>query len=242
MIKKISFICFFIFISTSFAEDSLQVENPQFVVKIEHRTMDFDSSLDTVNISLFSPGTSFAGFDFKIALLSDCYSIRDIQPGLFYDSCAWEFFNAREAKNKSDTLKDVSVWQIVAISELMPDSVRPLCYSFDDEVPLVHIIIEKIPMTELSDTVLPINFIWEDCSDNTISGQSGNDLFVSNKVVEYFPNKFDLKDNQFPTFNGIPAHCVKKGKLNYPKPAVEFHNGGIIIEYSFEDDSLILHK
>ena len=225
----------------SYAEGTISENIQHYKIKIEQKTVPYNIERDTVALLLDSPGMTLGGFDFKIALISESFDIVDIIPGDFYESCGWEFFNVRKVTDNIDN-KAMSVWQVVALAEMIADSVGPICFDSENEISLAEMVVEKIPSVTVSEDIISLNFIWEDCSDNTISGQSGTSLFVSSKVVEYFKNKIELKVNQFPTFTGAPSQCIRVGNINSPKRVIEFHNGGIIIDYSVEKDSVILNK
>ncbi|MFH2049029.1 MAG: hypothetical protein ABIJ12_06255, partial [bacterium] len=78
----------------------------------------------------------------------------------------------------------------------------------------------------------PINFIWYDCSNNTIAYDENSDtIFISNEIYDYNNPTISIRQNiPFPTRYGAPYECLGEvipGTTNVR--AVDFYNGGFQI-------------
>ncbi|MFC1475090.1 hypothetical protein ACFLQG_00445 [Candidatus Zixiibacteriota bacterium] len=185
---------------------------------------------DTIDLSINTDKATLAGFDLKIACNPQFLDILEVLPGELYDSCQWDFFNARQAGNPTKEKMPFTIWQIVALADMTVDDKKPLCFSLDKKSTLVRLVISNQFLKEVPDTVVPIFFLWEDCTDNTISSISGNSLNLSNKVIESFKIIPSITGDPFPSSKGTSGNCIKSKSINKPKRNIDFYNGGIMFE------------
>jgi hypothetical protein len=79
----------------------------------------------------------------------------------------------------------------------------------------------------------PIVFFWMDCTDNVISSQFGDTLFIEQDVWHYMCDEpYVLVSDQaveFPSIFGIPEGWCLEGDKEFPLPAIDFYGGGIDI-------------
>ncbi|KAA3632918.1 MAG: hypothetical protein DWP97_10150, partial [Calditrichaeota bacterium] len=205
--KKLLLILFIILLcKAAFADSSFDTTVYSYNISIESvRLENFET--DTISVYLNSPKSMLGGYDFKIAMPNSLYEIVEVIPGDFYNDCNWEFFNSRQV-SFSDNTFDFTVWQVVAISELFADSVKPSCFSSEEKISLVDFVIRKKERELLQEMILPIFFLWEDCSDNTISGRNGTELYLSQTVMNFGELPEKLVENKFPTAKGVIPSCV----------------------------------
>lgn len=196
-------------------------------VSVGRATINDTTRVDTLSITLKSYPNELAAFDLKVGTDRSNVEILQILPGYFHDSCRWEFFNARSVKIIPEEGKPTSLWQVVAISETIPDDTAPACYLMAGEVELVKVVISIQPTNAVSLTPIPIFFYWEDCTDNTISSRSGDTLAISSRIVDFYPVTIPGQAELFPTRMGTPRQCVTPGLPNRPRRLVEFLNGGL---------------
>lgn len=220
--------------NTTIETNSLKLDDPSLILKISRMQVNNMELFDTLYVSLKSDGTPIAGFDFKIGFNSQLIDIVDILPGEIYDSCQWEYFNAHRISTLEKENSPVVLWQTVALAEVIPDQVRPLCFGFEREASLLKIILSNAHVMEMPDTVIPIYFYWEDCTDNTISGQTGTILMISKHVRDYFGTQDKDETAIFPNRTGAPQQCVDPGLANKPLRLIEFHNGGVEFEFKID--------
>ena len=229
---------FFCLVQTVQAQDSTTIVAQKYKISLEQKEILYDFDVDTLLVQIYSPQVPLKGFALKIAVQSQYFNIDAIIPGKFYDDCGWEFFNAKQIISDFSAENYLQVWQIIGLSEIMQDSISPTCYFSETKTSLAKIIISRNKFSQAVDSIIPIFFLWENCSDNTISGMSGNDLYVSKKVMQFDNNQPQFLKNQFPTTQGIPTNCVKAAALNAPLKWIEFLPGRIILQDRNSNDSL----
>ncbi len=226
----------------NYAQDSTLVVEPNFRISIEQKELFRTFEFDTIAVEISPTESPLKGFALKIATQTQFFHIDEIIPGDFYNDCGWEFFNSREIISDFSAENYLPVWQVIGLSELFADSIRPSCYKTDKKKPLAKIVISRNQFSQQPDSLVPLFFLWEDCSDNTISGMSGNDLYISKSVFQTFVNQPLFQQNKFPTTQGIPASCSKPSSLNAPKKAISFIHGGVILKEFVLEDSVISDK
>jgi len=217
--------------------DNQNLENPEIIIKIERLYIDNMDLYDTLYINLKSDGTPIAGFDFKIGIDNHLIDFVEILPGEIYDSCKWEYFNAHQINTIGRENAPAVLWQMVALAEVIPDTVRPLCFGFEQEATLMKIVLSNAHVMEMPDTTIPVFFYWEDCTDNTLSGQSGAILMISKLIRNYYGIQSDNETAIFPNQTGAPQQCVDPGAINKPLRWIEFHNGGVEFEFKIDLNS-----
>ena len=212
------------------------VVDPRYVVRIEERGMQpgfYVAGIDTVDITINGFGKGIGGFDIKIGVDSADLQILEILPGELIDSCHWEFFTPRKKTNLPTIQLPLEVWQIIGLSQTVPDSGGPTCFGFDRPAILMRLVIEVESLSGREGTYrgldalfLPIFFYWEDCTDNTFSTESGDTLCVSSRVFDKGLQEISGKRPLFPSRTGVPKQCINPSKANHPHKLVDFFNGG----------------
>ncbi|MEA2030741.1 MAG: hypothetical protein U9N55_03995 [candidate division Zixibacteria bacterium] len=210
-------------------------EKQSAVITIEQLTVDDMKLDDTLLIMLKSTGTSLAGFDFKFGINNPMVDIVEILPGEIYDSCRWEYFNAHQINttHRDDDYPPI-LWQAVALAEVVSDTTKPLCFGFESEASLLKLVLSNEHVLNQPDTTVPIFFFWEDCTDNTISGRTGNVLLISRQVFDYFREKPPRSSKLFPNRTGAPNQCIDPARDNHPRRRIILHNGGIKFNLNVE--------
>lgn len=224
--------------AVSSAAGTADSSNSFYRISIGRETISDTTRVDTVSVTLKSFPYPLAAFDLKIGTDKSNVEIMQILPGFFHDSCRWEFFNARSVSVEREEGTPTSLWQVVAISETIPDDTAPACYLIEGEVELVKIVV-SIQKTNAAQTApIPLFFYWEDCTDNTISNQSGDTLALSSRIVDFYPVQLPDQADVFPTRMGTPRQCITPGKPNRPRRLIEFLNGGLeIVPVTAKPDS-----
>lgn len=214
------------------ADSTVSADSAFINISIESKSTTYDKTLDTLTVYLNSLGVEFGGFDLKIGVDTGKLWIKEIIGGEFTESCKWEFLNFRENKKNDYHTSPVQFWSVVAMADMMTDTTKPECYSFDGKVSLFSVIIERSGNFSRLDSTASIFFYWEDCTDNTFSGKQGNDLYLSRQVINYFPINFELPANKFPNYLGDIRECLKGRSNDRIHRLIEFHSGGIQIKDS----------
>ncbi len=214
------------------SSDSLVFAEKRAIIRCQRITIDDMQLGDTLEITAESFGMQIAGFDLKLGCNSRLVSVVELLPGEVLDSCGWEYFTPSRINTVDREGLPVTLWRAIGLYKISPDTTQPPCISVDGARSLLRIVVSSEHVTEIPDTNAAIFFFWENCSDNSISDESGSSLLISSGVYDYFDvNLVDGKD-MLPTRQGVPRQCVRQGVANSPKRVVEFHNGGI--EFKFD--------
>ncbi|MBU8934271.1 MAG: hypothetical protein KOO62_09720 [candidate division Zixibacteria bacterium] len=208
------------------ATDSL-IEDGSMIVSIGRMTIENMTLSDTLFVTLDATGAPLAGFDFKIGIDNPMVDIVEILPGEIYDSCRWEYFSARQIIIANREGYPPLLWQTVALADMASGADQPVCFGFNREASLLKLVLSNEHVLDQPDTAVQIFFFWEDCTDNTISGRTGNKLLISRQVFDYVGTKPEAGSRLFPTRTGAPEHCINPSKVNRPRRMIDFHNGGV---------------
>jgi hypothetical protein len=209
------------------APDSVVIEPVRSIIRCQRVLVEDMRINDTIDITLESFGMQAAGYDLRFGTDSRLINILEVLPGKISDSCGWEYFSANEIRAANKDNYPRTLWRVVALSKITPDTVKPECLSMDGENSLVRLVVSNEHMAVVPDTTAPIFFFWENCSDNSVSDESGISLLVSGKVYDYFGVELAEGRDLLPTRMGVPRQCVKQGAANKPQQVLEFHNGGV---------------
>jgi hypothetical protein len=212
-------------------------DTANLVLSVERVTVHTGRIHDTLDVTLESGGHLVAGFDIRLALESPHLEIMEILPGEILDSCSWEFFRAKPDDDHEGGSYPRSVWHVVALAELVVDETEPHCYGLDRRASLLRLVVSSEHVDIVPDTEAAVFFFWKGCSDNSISGVTGNRLFLSSRVYDYLTVGDYESDAMFPTRLGAPKQCVDQSVKYPPRRRIEFHNGGVEFEIKLEADS-----
>lgn len=206
---------------------SLSVDTSPYQIRIQQLLVTDMRLNDTLDVTFNSHGRPVGGFDLKIAIDDPAIDILEILPGRMYDSCRWEYFSARRLETPPREGIPRQIWQVVALSQVIPDSIQPLCFAADSDISVLRMIVSNEHQAATDDRTIPIFFFWEDCSDNSISDRSGNQLFISRRVHDYTGRLPDSSAPLFPSRFGAPLQCVNPAVRFPMKRLIDFHNGAI---------------
>jgi len=216
-----------------------QINQSEFLIQIETKKVSEIYFTDTLDIYLTTRDVGIGGFSLKLGFNPRQLAIVDVLRSDILDSCNWEFFNARQMKSSINPENTLALWQIVGMAEMAGDTVGPKCFGYENSRgSLIKVIISNEHLMPASDSLIPLYFLWENCADNTLSSIKGNQLLLSSSVVNYPIVEQGSIIKTFPTIDGAPEECIKKGTKNKPNRAIEFHNGGIIYSPQADIDSL----
>ena len=203
------------------------LDSSLFEVTLESGALSGTSSRDTIDLLVEGNGREYAAFDFKIGSDSKNFEIMQVLKGAICDSCNWEFFNVKKLA-AIETLDIAGMWQIVSLADMMPDSVQPGCYGWAGAGSVARVVIEKRREPITRTVIDSIFFIWEDCSDNTISERSGIVLAISLDTQSDSTNSSGSSPGRsFPNIEAAPSDCIKPDKADRVKRLIRLSRGEI---------------
>ncbi|MDF1544247.1 MAG: hypothetical protein P1R58_03995 [bacterium] len=193
-----------------------------------------EKQLDTVDIRLESHA-ELGGFNFRIASVVGEVDIIDIVKGDLPTKCRWEFLSSRWQGELELGDRILSVWTVVALPRLMPDSTEKEgpCFSQPDNPTLVKVVVTAGQSQFATQEFSPLFFLWTDCGDNTVSSVRGELLYMSDSVSWSYPAKGMPKGKEFPSVAGSPDHCISAKATDRIKRTINFTNGGIRFSSEF---------
>ncbi|HOP06628.1 MAG TPA: cohesin domain-containing protein [candidate division Zixibacteria bacterium] len=158
-------------------------------------------------------GHILSGFDLLIAFDNTFSQLDDVQPGELLTNCGWEYFSYR-----SDISGQV---RIVALAETNNGDVHPSCL-IDGTGVLAELNFAVSTNPDYRCYLLPVRFYWNDCGDNVFSSESGDSLYISDRIYD-FGN--DITGNEaFPTYAGANNDCLIPDNIFR---GIDFYNGSI---------------
>jgi hypothetical protein len=202
--------------------------DPKFRVTIEKVHNQLQGHYAQVAITLDGSYTSMnmGGYDFLIAYETGLTFIS-ADPGQLLVDCGWEYFTYRfGATGNCDGNCPGGVLRLVAMAETNNGNNHPTCFNSatGTELAVLEFFVSNDRNFECM--YLPVQFYWMDCTDNTISSQYGDTLFLDDKVFTF--EGVDITDHAFgfPGYYGALDECLEGDKL-YPLRAIDFKNGGV---------------
>ena len=186
--------------------------------------------------SLIQPPVEMGGFDFLIYYDPTALTFQSAAPGQLLVDCGWEYFTYRYGPNGNcgpNACPSGHV-RMVAMAETNNGANHPTCFSGTaGQLVTLNFLVTNDRTFECQ--YVPIRWIWYDCGDNTVSSKSGDTLFLSRHVYDYY---FDgevavwipIEDlgAEFPSLKGANASCDTEDKA-FPLRLIDFYNGGVDI-------------
>ncbi|MFH1687274.1 MAG: HYR domain-containing protein [bacterium] len=169
-------------------------------------------------------GRPLGGFDIVLEYDST-FTLLQIQPGASLLDCDWEYF-------QSIPLSPYRL-RIVAIAEINNGAEHPSCFA-ETSGTILRLRFSIPANLDLLGEFLAVKFVWTDCGDNGLSSQSGDTLFVSDRVFDFdgFGQWEITADSLLPTHCGLPWDCQDSAATGIARQ-VDFYNGGMLV--TFED-------
>jgi Dockerin type I domain len=235
----------------------------RIMIETTHNT--YQGILERVDVTLARGSEEMGGFDFVISYDAVALSLSSVVPdsSLFQSSptgCGWEYFTYRFSPfGNCGNICATGKVRVVSIAETNNGPFHPTCFLPNTPSRLFYIDFLVTDNRTYACQFLPINFVWFDCGDNTISSKQGDELYVSRIVWDPVANR-DIHDytatGGYPTFSGAQdADCYAGAPQNIPTRFIDFVNGGIDVacvdtidmrgdidmnEYSFEVSDAVL--
>lgn len=173
------------------------------------------------------------GFNLLIAHDQTALSLQEVSAGPIFDSCNWEYFTYRfGADGNCDSSCPSGLVRVVGVAETNNGSAHPIEDCPADGMKLFSLTYFVSNDRDFECHFLPIRFFWIECGDNTISDETGQILYIANRVFEPWDTlPIDPTLAAFPGNAGVPLGACDYTDPYKPDPIrdIDFHNGGIDI-------------
>ncbi len=173
------------------------------------------------------------GYDFLIQYPYNALTFVRAIEATHFQNCDWEYFTYRyNSTNCLDTSSLMITIRIVAIAETNNGPYQPSC-SMDSTGHLFTLDFLVSDNRELEGDSVAVEFLWCDCGDNTISGKTGDSLFISRSVYSSFYH-VDISDSNsvYPSLFGAQnSDCMSTPDRQVVRQ-IDFHNGGMYIQFA----------
>jgi hypothetical protein len=148
--------------------------------------------------------------------------------------CQWGIFKCEQVPVDTNAGQRPSgLLRITAMADSVGEDASAPRYSIPDGGELARM--EFMMGGSEDDGVVPVRFVWHDCSDNTLLVVGDQRPLVAARVLDW--NCFEGLPNYCPeltgrsnslrySYGGPPSSCNRKGKAGSLRPGVTFHNGG----------------
>ncbi len=205
-------------------------------VSIQKTHNTIQGQYESVAITIDSLPYGIGGFDLLIQYDASALGLSQVEPGSFISGCGWEYFTYRNGAsgNCGSNACPSGIVRIIAIGEVNNGPNHPDCFQMEP-AHLANLIFLVTNDRTFECQYVPVRFIWYDCGDNTFSSVSGDSLYISDQVFDYFDNNSytDITDlgASFPGWFGANATCDIDPGNGKPAPirCIDFFNGGIDI-------------
>ncbi|MDF1545749.1 MAG: T9SS type A sorting domain-containing protein, partial [bacterium] len=203
---------------------------PTITLEKTHST--YQGHYETVTIFMEDLAFGMGGFDLLIAYDPSALSFVGAEPGTMLTDCGWEYFTYRfgENSNCGTNACPTGVLRVTALAETSNGPNHPDCFGlFSGEIAYLTFLVTNDRNFECQ--YVPVQFIWYDCGDNTISSVEGDTLFISGDVYSFEGSVITDLGAPFPSYFGANSTCdiaLGDGKPD-PIRCVDFVNGGIDI-------------
>ena len=217
---------------------------PGYTVRIGHvfdQIQGFSAEIP-VTLESIDPQYGFGGFDLLIAYDQGALTFQQAVEGKLYNECAWEYFTYRSSPKDDCAECPPSMVEVLGLAETNNGDVHPSgdCQTTNPgyvrSVPVTLFGLQFLVTSDQSypGVFAPVRFVWAECTDNTVTGFSGNELFMSSEVYDYGSDEpiNETEGVDFPTYLGVQEECylpyLDGSPEVYPRSVV-FFNGGISI-------------
>ena len=196
----------------------------------------FQGQYQNVAVTIDNMLYPIGGYSLLITYDPSVLSLSSVSEGEFNTQCGWEYFEYRfgASGNCGGNACPSGKVKFVAIAEMNNGDAHPACFQLNPAaLATLRFLVTNDRTFECQ--YVPIRFCWYDCTDNVLSDITGDTLYMSSSVNDYFANGvyYDITNitAQFPTLYGANTSCdidLGDGKPD-PIRCINFFNGGIDI-------------
>ncbi len=214
-----------------------------FTISIQRTDNSIQGQSQAIEITLLnntSENYPIGSFDLLFAYDASALVFQSADPGQFLIDCGWEYFTYQYRGMTTDS-SGFGTISINALAETNngPGN-HPDCFNIggiiSNQLAVLSFLVTNDRAFECE--FAPIQFFWNDCADNTITNNTGEQLFLSkhiyNKIdTSRIDDSTDLADysSSFPSFSGYNSSCDTSFNVGDKEIIrnINFINGGIDI-------------
>jgi len=216
---------------------------PLYTVRIGTRDLHPQGDIAKIPVVLetLDPKYGLGGFDLLISHDPEILTLAEVVAGDLYAECDWEYFTYQPHPYEDCTECPPGLTQVIGIAETNNGTgvhPNPDCqttnpgYVGDLPVALFNLMYSVSSDPGALGEFSLLRFFWVGCTDNTLSGFTGDELYVSRDVYEVsgWEPISDTAGVEFPTFLGAQEECFVKIKDSLTpsvRRRVDFYNGGV---------------
>jgi Dockerin type I domain len=154
-------------------------------------------------------------FNLLIQYDSSGLEFNDAQAGDRLTVCNWDEFQFYQ--------EDVDLIRISAIADI---AATCNLENTTGNLAIMHFTVKDSLSEDCQ--MLPIQFYWEDCSDNAFYGLSPNTVYMENTVRGPYYNLLLTREEILPSYTGMPDSCLAEfSPSDYVERQIEFTSGTI---------------
>jgi hypothetical protein len=209
-----------------------QYSSQPFKISIEKTHGTVQGEHEFVDVRIDNASLPMGGFDFLISYTSSpVLTLTDITPSdsLFAGGCDWEYFTyAHSVFGSCGSACATDKVRVIGIADVNNGNQHPSCFALSPapaSLFTMDFFVSDNPLYECQ--FVPINFVWFDCSNNTITDKNGDSLFLSRYVRPYDNNNIADSTDSYPTFKG--AQICAASNLPRRVRYIDFFGGGVDI-------------
>ncbi len=214
-----------------------------FVISIERTHGTILGQSQAVEITLQNntkEDYKLGGFDLRFSYDASALTFQTADPGQFLVDCGWEYFTYRNRGTTNDS-SGFGIISIFALAETNngPGN-HPDCFnteeSISNKLAVLNFLVTNDRAFECE--FAPIQFLWDRCRDNTISGIFNKNIYLSKNIYNFIDSRtIDYSNNiaadfQLPSYYGASSICDSQIIDRYqqdPLRNIDLVNGGIDI-------------
>ena len=173
----------------------------------ENYTMAGDTFTFVVQLDQTAPGVALGGYDLLLQYDDTGFTFLGAQPGELHQTCQWEYFtySLSPLSGCDGAPSPDNVVRLVALADVNNGPVHPSCYG-EAGGSLAELSFLVIDDSTLNFKSFGVNWLWCDCTDNTVSSRQGDSLWLSRSVYDVYGFPISA-DTSFPTISGAPEIC-----------------------------------
>ena len=203
------------------------VEDPVWEVRIERAEDVLQGHYIGIDLTVDLDSVLIGGFDLLIAYDGYAMAFTGAELGSWLKDCGWEYFTYRTGPNFNCGNNCPSgLIRLVGMAETNNGAVHPdfdcILEAGQGTIATMTFLVSNDRQYECS--LLPIQFYWSDCGDNTMATTTGDTLAINRHVYDANDSLIEDYESEFFSYTGAPDSCLEGAKYQ-PIRYIDFYNG-----------------